>query len=135
MGANNVIVIATSPTTGTKMPTSGRMHMNYKSPLTDAYGSTNGGGRFGVDIKNEHGAMYLTKLKLDAGKFTKKETSFGILPSMGSLGILGMVDNYNQLIHNNMRDIAHREEDISKISGEALRYHYQNARPGEKKSG
>ncbi|MCP4749988.1 MAG: hypothetical protein GY866_03785, partial [Proteobacteria bacterium] len=251
MGSDNAIVVATSPTTGTRMPTSGRLHMNYKSPLTGAYGSTNAGGRYGVDlkktgydavvvtgksetpiflivsssgvefmeagpdreldsietrtvirektskkaqvltigsggknlskfasvmsdtgkalgrggggavwgsknlyamavipdpnvkigvadgaafnIKNERGAMYLTKLKLDVGKFTKKEEAFGILPSMGSLGILGMVDNYNQLIHNNMRDTAHRKEDISKIDGEALRYHYRDAKPGEKK--
>ena len=248
---DNVIIVSTSPTTGTKMPTSGRIHMNYKSPLTGAYGSTNAGGRYGVDlkktgydvviitgkaekpvflvisagsvefldaeaeknldsmetravlkekyskkaqvltigsggknrshfasvmsdtgkalgrggggavwgsknlyamavipdpnrkievagkeafnIKNKSGAMYLVKLKLDVGKFTKKEESFGILQSMGSLGILGMVDNYNQLIHNNMRDTKHRKEDIERINGEALRYHFQNAKPGEKK--
>lgn len=251
LSPDNIIIISTSPATGTRMPASSRIHMNYKSPLTGAYGSTSAGGRFGVDlkktghdmviitgkaknplfvvvssqgveflntdsqkdlnsietrtflknkyskkiqvlsiglagknqvrfasvmsdtgkalgrggggavwgsknlyalavipdpdlkiqiadknafnIKNEKGAMYLTKLKLDAGKFTRKEESFGILSSMGSLGILGMVNNYNQLIHNNMRDTHHRKEDINKINGEALRYHYQNAKPGEKK--
>ena len=251
LSPHNAIVIATSPTTGTPMPTSGRIHMTFKSPLTDAYGSANTGGRFGVDLKktgydvivitgkanrpvclvikhqgvefldaeevkhldsiqiraylkekyspktqvlsigsggkllarfasvmsdtgkalgrggggavwgsknlnavavipdpdikikiantsafdlkNESSAMYRVKLKLDVGKFTKKEASYGIFPSMGSLGILGMVDNYNQLIHNNMKDTAHRKEDIEKINGEALRYHYQNAKPGEKK--
>lgn len=251
LGPDNVIVVTTSPTTGTQMPTSGRIHMNFKSPLTRAYGSTNTGGRYGPDLKkagydaiiikgkaprpvfliisengvafidaeaesgldsfetreflrdiysprtqvlsigpggknlccfasvmtdtgkalgrggggavwgsknlygmavipdsdrkievvgkeafnaeNEGGAMYRVKLKLDSGKLTKKEESFGVLQSMGSLGMLGMVYNYNQLIHNNMRDTNHREEDIEKINGEALRYHYRNAKPGEKK--
>jgi len=248
---DNVIVISTSPTTGTRMPTSGRIHMNYKSPLTEAYGSTNSGGRWSVDFKKngfdvmvitgraetpvyllispegvqmedagqiahldavdvrralkgkyskraqvlaigeggknrarfasvmsdtgkalgrggggavwgsknlyaivvisdpavkvemahpeqfdpnfEGSAMYHAKMKMDMGKFTKREDMFGILASMGSLGILGMVNNYNQLIHNNMQNTNHRIEDIKNINGEALRYHYQNAKPGEKK--
>jgi aldehyde:ferredoxin oxidoreductase len=251
LSADNVIVISTSPTTGTRMPTSGRIHMNYKSPLTGAYGSTNGGGRWSVDfkkngydgmiitgkavkplylvvspegvafsdagpiahldavdtrnflkeklsqraqvltignagkncvrfaavmsdtgkalgrggggavwgsknlfaiavlsdpsvkidvahpesfdMKKEGSAMYHVKMKMDMGKFTKKEDMFGILASMGSLGILGMVNNYNQLIHNNMQDTQHIPEQVNRINGEALRYHYQNARPGEKK--
>ncbi len=248
---DNVIVISTSPTTGTKMPTSGRFHMNYKSPLTDAYGSTNAGGRWSVDLKrtgndmviitgksenpvylmissngvefldavktkkldaietrtylkneyskkvqvltigdggknlskfaavmsdsgkalgrggggavwgsknlyaiavnpdsnikvkihdtdafdpkNKEGAMYPVKMKMDLGKFTKKEDMFGILASMGSLGVLGMVNNYNQLIHDNMQNTNHNIEDISKINGEALRYHFENAKPGKKR--
>ena len=251
LSTDNVVVISTSPTTGTKMPTSGRFHMNYKSPLTNAYGSTNAGGRWSVDLKrtgndmiiitgksekpiylmvtssgvefldaietreldsietrtylkdkyskkvqvltigdggknlstfaavmsdsgkalgrggggavwgsknlyaivvspdpdikipihdkdafdpnNTEGAMYPVKMKLDLGKFTKKEGMFGILPSMGSLGVLGMVNNYNQLIHDNMHDTNHDIENISKINGEALRYHFENAEPGKKR--
>lgn len=251
LSPDNVIVISTSPPTGTRMPTSGRFHMNYKSPLSEAYGSTNAGGRWGVDFKktghdmliitgkakkpvyimisssgvkfidasetseldsietraylkdinsqrtqvlaigdggkhlcrfaavmsdtgkalgragggavwgsknlyaigvipdseikinihdkdamdskNKDGAMYTVKMKLDVGKFTKREDLFGMLSSMGSLGILGMVHNYNQLIHNNMKDTNHSMTDVEKINGEALRYHYENAGPGEKK--
>lgn len=251
LSEDNVIIVSTSPTTGTRMPTSGRVHMNYKSPLTEAYGSTDAGGKWSVDFKengydvmvitgkasapvllvlspqgvaiedaerfahldavdirdaikekyskkaqvlsigeggrnlvrlaavmsdtgkalgrggggavwgsknlyaiavisnptikiemahpesfdpkNEGGAMYHVKMKLDMGRFTKREDMFGILASMGSLGILGMVNNYNQLIHNNMQDTDHIPEDISRINGEALRYHYQNAKPGERK--
>ena len=251
LSEDNVVIVSTSPTSGTKMPTSGRIHMNYKSPLTDVYGSTNAGGKWSVDLKktghdvliikgkakkpvylivssrgaefinaettahldaietrallkqkfsnktqvltigdggrnmvyfasvmsdtgkafgrggggavwgsknlyaiaviadekikievadmnafdpkNEGSSMYHVKLKLDMGKFTKKENMFGVLASMGSLGILGMVNNYNQLIHNNMKDTIHSIEDINKINGEALRYHAQRAKSGEKK--
>jgi len=251
LSEDNVIIVSTSPTTGTRMPTSGRIHMNYKSPLTGAYGSTNAGGRWSVDLKrtgydalvitgkspkpvylmltsagvefidagptaeldaietrellkkktmnraqilaigsggknlvrfaavmsdtgkalgrggggavwgsknlyaiavipdekikitvadresfnveNKNGAMYHVKLKLDLGKFTKSEDMFGVLASMGSLGILGMVNNYQQLIHNNMRDTNHTLDDIGKINGEALRYHASRARPGDRK--
>jgi aldehyde:ferredoxin oxidoreductase len=248
LSADNAIVIATSPATGTKMPTSGRVHMNYKSPLTGALGSTNAGGRWAVEfkksgydllvltgrapgpvylvisptgvefvaagafedlssietrraikekhskkaqvltigaggknlsyfasvlsdrgkalgrggggavfgsknlyavavlpgrelpievasekdfqLKNKSGAAYQARMKLNMGKFTKKEEHFGILSSMGSLGVLGMVENFGQLVHNNMRDTDHDPDDISKINGEALRNHAKNAKPG-----
>ena len=251
LSEDNVIIISTSPTTGTRMPTSGRIHMNYKSPLTEGYGSTNGGGKWSVDFKKngydamiitgkankpvylvispegvliqdaepiadldavdtrdllkkklsrraqvltigegaknlarfsavmsdtgkalgrggggtvwgskrlyaiavlsepsvkidvadpeafdpkkEGTAMYHAKMKMDMGKFTKREDMFGILASMGSLGILGMVNNYNQLIHNNMQDTEHNPEMVNRINGEALRYHYERAGKGEKK--
>ena len=248
LSEDNVIVLCTSATTGTRVPTSGRLHMSFKSPLTDALGSTNGGGHFSVGLKrtgydlvvitgksekpailvvsngkvefkdapldndkaepdsillrkqiqNEFskntqvltigmgglkkcrfasvmtdsgkalgrgggGAVFgsknlyavavlpdpelkvkvcrpedfklsntdsvanKTKLKLNVGKFTKKEEFFGILPSLGSLGVLGMINHFGQLIHNNMQDTTHRIEDIDKISGEALRYHERDA--------
>ncbi len=249
LSEDNIIAICTSPTTGTKMPTSGRVHMNYKSPLTGALGSTNAGGKWSVNFKktgydaiiitgkseepvylvitdnevkfesakhlkemnsidtreaiqetlpeksqvltigiggkklslfaavmsdrgkalgrggggavfgsknlygiavmpnpgvkievadperlkisNKSSAARAAKLKLDMGKFTRRENAFGILSSMGSLGLLGMVNNFNQLIHNNMQDTAHNPTDISKITGEALRNHAKNAKPGE----
>lgn len=251
LSSENVIVISTSPATGTRMPTSGRIHMNYKSPLTGAYGSANGGGKWGVDFKkngydamviygraahpvfiavtpegvaieeagplaeldavelrdalkeaygrrasvmtigaggrnlarfasvmvdtgkalgrggggavwgaknllaivtvskpgekipvadpqafdpaNHQGPMYHVKMKLDMGKFTKQEDMFGILASMGSLGILGMVNAFRQLIHNNMRDTEHVPEEVARISGEALRNHSRTARKGEER--
>ncbi|MBN2414894.1 hypothetical protein JXO52_03585 [bacterium] len=251
LSPENVIIISTSPATGTRMPTSGRIHMNYRSPLTGAYGSANGGGKWGVDFKkngydaliitgraagpvylsvtpegtavhdaadlaeldavdirntlkhtygnrasvmtigaggrslvrfaavmvdtgkalgrggggavwgsknllaivtlseparkipvadpgafdpgNHQGPMYHVRMKLDMGKFTKREDMFGILASMGSLGILGMVNAFKQLIHNNMRDTQHVPEAVEQISGEALRNHYRTAREGEER--
>jgi len=251
LSENNVIIISTSPCTGTGVPTSGRVHMNFKSPLTGIYGSTNAGGKWAVefkrtgydaliitgkaekltyllvtgeevkfcdaqeivsqdsvdkrlflqkkygsklqvlsigkggqnfvrfasvmsdtgkafgrtgagavwasknlyavaalsesrseievadtesfDSKNERSAMYHARLKLDLGKFTRKEAAYGILSSMGSLGIMGMINSYRQLLRNNMKDTAHKPQDIEKIDGEALRNHAKNAKPGEKK--
>ncbi len=250
LSEDNVIIISTSPGTATRMPTSGRVHMNFKSPLTSYYGSTNTGGRWAVDFKragfdiiiitgkaekpvyllitnerskfvdgseifelnavqkrerlkelygpktavlaigqagknlvpfasvmsdvgkafgrtgagavwgsknlqaiavvaderkievaepegfdskNPDSAMYHAKLKIDLGKFTKRENAFGILSSMGSLGIMGMINSYKQLIRNNMKDTNHNIDDVRKIDGEALRNHSKNAKPGEKK--
>ena len=65
-----------------------------------------------LQLKNKSGASYQARLKLNLGKFTKREEHFGILSSMGSLGILGMVDNFGQLVHNNMRDTDHNPADI-----------------------
>jgi aldehyde:ferredoxin oxidoreductase len=85
----------------------------------------------GLQAGNESGAGYKARLKLDVGKMTRKEKAYGILSSMGTLGILGMVHNYNELLHNNMQDTRHRSEDIEKINGEALRRHHATAAAGE----
>jgi len=77
----------------------------------------------GLRLRNERGAGYKARLKLDVGKMTRKEQTYGIMSSMGTLGVLGMVHNYNELVHNNMQDTRHRDEDIEKINGEALRNH------------
>jgi len=82
-------------------------------------------------IDNESGAGYRARLKLDMGKMTRKEQAYGILSSMGTLGLLGMVCNYDELVHNNMRDTLHRGEDIAKINGEALRNHARTDPSGQ----
>jgi len=237
LSGDNVIVLSTSAVTGTFVPTSGQLHMNFKSPLTNGLGSasirghlglalkqagydllviegmsdkpcailiTNGrvefknilknddkiknifskkahalsiglGGRkkcrfasvitdsgaatgrsgagavFGsknlyllavlpdpaiktevchpqdLSLKNPGNISHIIKLKLDTGKFTKKERFFGILPSLGTLGVLGMIHHSGQLVHENMQDTDHRIEDINKISGEALRNHERDS--------
>lgn len=239
LSKDNIVIISTAPSTATRMPTSGRVHMNFKSPLTGGYGSSNTGGFWGtefkrtgydilivkgrsekpvyisirsnsveiidaseltnlsseeiqsrfkdrpdnkmqvlsigeagrklslfanvmsdkgrtfgrggagavfgsknliavavapdksstvkvfdttdLDIKNKSGSVYKAKVKLDVGKFTRKEQHYGTLASMGSLGLAGMVNSFNQLIHNNMIDTSHRLEDVDSIDGEALR--------------
>ena len=249
LSVDNTVIISTSPSTGTKMPTSGRIHMNFKSPLTGSYGSANTGGYWGVDfkrtgydiliitgradkpvyliirnngveikdasnlnkmnseeiqkyfsenpqekmkvlsigeagmkkalfanvmshtgrtfgrggagavfgsknliaiaaspdksgsikvydeadmdIKNKSGSVYKAKVKLEVGKFTRKEKHYGSLASMGSLGLAGMVNNFNQLIHNNMIDTKHELADVNRIDGEALRRHADVADAGE----
>ncbi len=248
LSSDNIAIISTAPSTGTKMPTSGRIHMNFKSPLTGGYGSANSGGYWGVDfkrcgydmlilkgksekpvyliiknnsaeiidaaelelmnteeinnhfkgnsfqkmrvltigeagrnlslfsnvmtdtgrtfgrggagavfgsknliaiavlpdkstkisisnekdmdIKNKSGPVYKAKVKLDVGKFTRKEQHYGSLASMGSLGLAGMVNNFDQLIHNNMIDTQHELSDIDSIDGEALRNYSKIAGAG-----
>jgi len=250
LSEDNILIFSTSPATGTGMPTSGRFHVNFKSPLTKGIGSANSGGKWAVAFKktgydalqikgkskepvwlristnniefrdatrlsslnmeevtdylagespkgsrimaigeagrklsliaailndrgralgrggsgavfgsknlmaivvipepskkmpvsdeeglrasNESGAGFKARMKLDLGKMTRREQSYGILSSMGTLGVLGMVNNYHELIHNNMRDTKHRIEDIEKISGEALRNHSRVAVKGER---
>jgi aldehyde:ferredoxin oxidoreductase len=86
-----------------------------------------------LDLKNKSGATFKAKMKLEVGKFSRKEEYYGSLSSMGSLCLCGMVYNYGQLIHNNMQDTFHKREDVEKITGEALRQHAANAKPGETK--
>ena len=251
LSPDNPLIITTAPTTGTKMPTSGRFHANFKSPLTGGVGSSDSGGYWGVtfkktgydvlyitgkadspvylvisstgvefhpadrfreantqdttetlaaelpkgtrvlsigqagkqrayfasitndkgrslgrggggavfgaknlyaiavvpdrakaievtdeeslDFRNERGAAFKAKIKLDVGKLSRKEEHYGSLSSMGSLCLCGMVNNYGQLVHNNMQDTSHKPEDIEHITGEAMRQHAANAKPGETK--
>jgi aldehyde:ferredoxin oxidoreductase len=61
LAAENPLILATSPANGTSVPTSARFHANFKSPLTGGIGSTNSGGRWGVEFKRTgHDAMVVT---------------------------------------------------------------------------
>ena len=51
LSADNILVFTTSPATGTGVITSGRLHVNFKSPLSDGIGSSNSGGHWAVAFK------------------------------------------------------------------------------------
>jgi aldehyde:ferredoxin oxidoreductase len=239
LAPENPLVLATSPANGTSVPTSARFHANFKSPLTGGIGSTNSGGRWGVEFKrtghdamvltgrsprpvvllvdadgvrfdappavdldnveavtealearygrgvrvmtvgaagrrlariasimndkgralgrggggavfgsknlvaiavagsvtvdsaapealrpkNVSGSVYKAHVKLRLGKLTKPPEQFGILSSMGTTGLLGMLSQYDELIHCNFRDTCHDAERIERIGGEALASH------------
>ena len=236
---NNVLVFCTSPTTGTNVPTSSRFHVAFKSPLTGGIGSSNSGGKWGVefkktgfdalvvtgrskkpalliidadgprlepapetnpadvdavtdavqaitskkhkvmtvggagrnlspiaciindrgralgrggsgavfasknllaiavrgeesvdacdpsglDPKNISGSVYKAMAKLRVGKITKTKKQFGILSSMGTNGLMGMLAQYDELLHKNFLDNRHDESDLAKIQGEAFLHH------------
>jgi len=239
LAPENPLVVSTSPANGTTVPTSARFHANFKSPLTGGIGSTNSGGRWGVEFKrtghdamvvtgrspdpvvlfidgdnvrfdtppevdpddveaitdalgsrygrgvrvmtvgaagrrlariaaimndkgralgrggggavfgsknlvaiavagsmatetaapealrpkNVAGSVYKAHAKLRVGKLTKPPEQFGILSSMGTAGLLGMLSQYDELIHCNFRDTSHVAEQIERIGGEALAAH------------
>jgi aldehyde:ferredoxin oxidoreductase len=239
LAPENPLVVATSPANGTSVPTSARFHANFKSPLTGGIGSTNSGGRWGVEFKrtghdamiltgrsphpvvlfvdadgvrfdgppeadlddveaitealearygggvrvmtvgaagrrlariaaiindrgralgrggggavfgsknliavvaagsvpietaspealrpkNIAGSVYKAHAKLRVGKLTKPPEQFGILSSMGTAGLLGMLAQYDELIHCNFRDSCHDRERVEGIGGETLASH------------
>jgi len=239
LGPENPLILATSPANGTSVPTSARFHANFKSPLTGGIGSSNSGGRWGVEFKrtghdamvvtgrspdpvvlfvdadtvrfdappeadlddveavtealearygsgvrvltvgaagrrlariaammndkgralgrggggavfgsknlvavvvagsvaietaapealrpkNLAGSVYKAHAKLRLGKLTKPPEQFGILPSMGTAGLLGMLAQYDELIHCNFRDSCHDPERVERIGGEGLASH------------
>ncbi|MBC8387355.1 MAG: aldehyde ferredoxin oxidoreductase, partial [Actinobacteria bacterium] len=51
LGADNRLIIGTSPLTGTMVPTSSRFTVTAKSPLTGIHGDSNAGGEFGPELK------------------------------------------------------------------------------------
>jgi len=239
LSPENPLIVSTSPANGTTVPTSARFHANFKSPLTGGIGSTNSGGRWGVEFKrtghdamvvtgrspdpvvlfvdgdtvqfdappdvdlddveavsdalearygrgvrvmtvgaagrrlariaaimndkgralgrggggavfasknlvaivvagsvatetaapealapkNISGSVYKAHAKLRVGKLTKPPEQFGILPSMGTAGLLGMLSQYDELVHCNFRDTSHVADEIERIGGEALASH------------
>ncbi len=48
---DNILVVMTSPLTGTGAPSSSRYDLSAKSPLTGAIGHSNSGGNFGINLK------------------------------------------------------------------------------------
>jgi aldehyde:ferredoxin oxidoreductase len=51
LSPDNIMVIMTSPLTGTGAPSSSRFDISAKSPLTGAIGHSNSGGNFGMHLK------------------------------------------------------------------------------------
>ena len=51
LSEENILVIMTSPLTGTGAPSSSRYDISAKSPLTGAIGHSNSGGNFGIRLK------------------------------------------------------------------------------------
>jgi aldehyde:ferredoxin oxidoreductase len=47
----NVLVISSGLLSGSRMITTGRVHLGARSPLTGLIGCSNGGGKFGADLK------------------------------------------------------------------------------------
>jgi aldehyde:ferredoxin oxidoreductase len=239
LGRENILIFATSPLTGTSVPTASRFHANFLSPLTGGIGSANSGGKWGVILKhtghdvlilrgrakspsviyinenevrfdtppsvpgndveditnslekyyggqakiltigaagrnralissimndrgralgrggtgavfaskncyavvvegswkhsvaqpdqlkpaNRSGSVFKGLAKIRLGKLTKSPRQYGILPSMGTNGLLGMLAQYHELLHKNFSDNHHLPENLDKIKGEALASH------------
>ncbi len=51
LGPENVMIFGTGPLTGTTAPSSGRVTVTFKSPVTNLYFKTNVGGHFGAELK------------------------------------------------------------------------------------
>ncbi|UCE74829.1 MAG: aldehyde ferredoxin oxidoreductase family protein, partial [Methanomassiliicoccales archaeon] len=51
LGKENILCISTGPITGLLGPTTGRVNVAAKSPLTDIYGNSNAGTNFGPELK------------------------------------------------------------------------------------
>ena len=71
----------------------------------------------GLNPRNLSGSVYKTLAKLRVGKITKTKKQYGILSSMGTNGLMGMLDQYDEL------DNRHDPADLAKIQGEAFLHH------------
>ncbi|MBT3237329.1 MAG: aldehyde ferredoxin oxidoreductase family protein [Rhodospirillaceae bacterium] len=65
LSADNKLIFATGPLTGTAAPTSGRWSVITKSPLTGAIACSNSGGFFGAEMKNAGWDMIIFEGKSD----------------------------------------------------------------------
>lgn len=51
LGPDNLLIVLTGPTEGTRMPNAGRYQVITRSPLTGSFGEANSGGTWGVKLK------------------------------------------------------------------------------------
>ncbi len=239
LSPDNPLIFAVSPMTGTLVPSSARCHLSFKSPLTGGVGSSNSGGKWGVEFKrtgydalvvtgrapqpviifidngkvvfdtepledlddvekitsalierygkkikvmtigvagrrlspiaavindggrafgrggggavfgskniiaiavsgqkhiecafpemlkpnNLAGSVFKALVKIRMGKLTKPPEQFGILPSLGTNGLMGMLAQYDELIHKNFQDNVHDPKKLARIDGEGLAGH------------
>ncbi len=73
--------------------------------------------------KNISGSVFKGLAKLRMGKLTKPPEQFGILSSMGTNGLMGMLAQYDELVHRNFQDNCHDPDELAKIRGEAFLNH------------
>ncbi len=52
LSAGNYLIFTAGPLAGTPWPTSARLHVTFKSPLTGAYGYANSGGFFAAEMRH-----------------------------------------------------------------------------------
>jgi aldehyde:ferredoxin oxidoreductase len=52
LSPSNYLIFTAGPLAGTPWPTSARLHVTYKSPLTGAYGYANSGGFFAAEMRH-----------------------------------------------------------------------------------
>jgi aldehyde:ferredoxin oxidoreductase len=52
LSPGNYLILTAGPLAGTPWPTSARLHVTYKSPLTGAYGYANSGGFFAAEMRH-----------------------------------------------------------------------------------
>jgi len=52
LSAENCLIFTTGPLSGTTWPTSARLHVTFKSPLTGVYGYANSGGFFSAEMRH-----------------------------------------------------------------------------------
>ncbi len=52
LGPDNYLILTAGPLAGTPWPTSARLHVTFKSPLTGIYGYANTGGHFVAELKH-----------------------------------------------------------------------------------
>lgn len=239
LSPDNPLIFTVSPMTGTLVPSSARCHLSFKSPLTGGVGSSNSGGKWGVEFKrtgydalvitgcaqepvvlyidnekvifdtkpisdlnnvekitaeltdrygqkvkvmtvgvsgrrlspiaavindngrafgrggggavfgskniiaiavsgqkaikcafpemlwpnNISGSVFKALVKIRMGKLTKPPEQFGILPALGTNGLMGMLAQYDELVHKNFQDNCHDPEKLGYIKGEGLAGH------------
>ena len=52
LSPENMLILTAGPLAGTPWPTSARLHVTFKSPLTGAYGYANAGGFFVAEMRH-----------------------------------------------------------------------------------
>jgi aldehyde:ferredoxin oxidoreductase len=52
LGPDNLLIFTAGPLAGSAWPTSSRLHVTFRSPLTGAYGYANSGGFFAAELKH-----------------------------------------------------------------------------------
>lgn len=77
----------------------------------------------GLRPGNISGSVFKANAKLKMGKLTKPPEQFGILSNMGTNGLMGMLAQYDELIHRNFMDNCHDPDELAKVRGEAFLDH------------
>ena len=88
LSPDNELIFTAGPLAGTPWPTSARLHVTFKSPLTGAYGYANSGGFFAAEMRHAgYDAIIITGRAPEPSVLRVEDETITVEPATGLWGV------------------------------------------------
>jgi aldehyde:ferredoxin oxidoreductase len=85
LSPDNLLIFMTGPLTGSCVPCTGRHEIVFRSPLTDVFGRSGAGGKWGVELKKAGFDGLIVNGKADRPVYIFLDMGQGVMPRFNRL--------------------------------------------------